>query len=371
MSWQLPIEIFIEPKREVTMKTMLRRRVVLGSFLAAVAVSAPPALAAETIRMAAWGGGTGKMWREAFVDAFTRSKGITVTIGEVVSPESQIRNDGDRPQYHVAVVGISEAILLRREGRIQDLDGVELPNVKDTPAAMLPRSDEGKLIGIVPYYQYVGIAVNTEIAPAKAFTSWKSLADPKWKGKLAITRPAYSAIIDMTMMALANGGSVRDIEPGLKDLAGYAANAMTSYTSMAQMNQLLLRGEIAAGSYYSSRVWEMRKQGNTYMELVVPEEGVFPMTYAVVVPKNVALTPEIRQWLDYVATAEPQLRAYEMAGYNPANSTAKLDPAKTRAELGLTLEELRAKMAPIDWPVIAAEQKTRTAIAEKIFAETK
>ncbi|MCC7284371.1 MAG: extracellular solute-binding protein [Acetobacteraceae bacterium] len=352
------------------MSFTLRRRTLIGSCLAAPALLGA-AHAAEPIRMATWGAGTSRMWRAAFAEPFSKATGIPVTIGEVVAPESQIRNDGDRPQYHVGVVAISEAILLRREGLIADLDGVDLPGVPDTPAAMLPRSDDGKLIGVAPYFQYVGIAVNTDLAPAREFSSWRSLADPKWKGKLAITRPAYSALFDMIMLAIANGGSVADIEPGLKDLAGYAANAMTSYTSMAQMNQLLLRGEIVAGSYYSARIWEMRRQGNRFMELVIPKEGVFPMTYAVVVPKGVTLSPELRQWLAYIATPEPQVRAYDLSGYNPANGKAALDPERTRAELGLTLEELRARMVALDWPLIASEQRARTTIVEQIFARSR
>jgi putative spermidine/putrescine transport system substrate-binding protein len=352
------------------MPLILKRRTLLASTLAAPAILRT-AYAAEPLRMATWGGGVGAMWRKAFVEPFTKDTGIPVTIGEVVAPEAQIRNDGARPQYHVDVVSIAEAILLRREGLIADLDGVEIPALADTPAAMLPRSDEGKVIGVVPYFQYVGIAVNTDLAPAREFSSWRSLADPKWKGKLAITRPAYSAMFDMVMLAIANGGSVANIEPGLADLAGYASNAMTSYSSMAQMNQLLLRGEIVAGSYYSARIWEMRRQGNMFMELVVPKEGVFPMTYAVVVPKATPMTPELRKWLAYIATPEPQQRAYEASGYNPANAKAALDPDRTRKELGLTLDELRTKMVALDWPVIAAEQRARTAIAEQIFAKSK
>ena len=346
------------------------RRILLGTCLSAFAL-ASPAWAADTIHMATWGGGNGKMWQQAFAEPFTKATNIPVTITEVVAPESQIRTDGDHPQYQVAIVSIAEAILLRREGRIQDLDPATLPDVKNTPAAMLPHGDDGKLIGVVPYYQYVGIAVNTDLAPASDFSSWKSLADPKWKGKLAISRPAYSAMFDMTVMAVANGGSDKNLQPGLHDFASYAGNAMTSYTSMAQMNQLLMRGEIVAGSYYSSRLWEMRKQGNANLELVIPKEGVFPMTYAVVVPKNVPMTSELTQWLDYITTAAPQQRAYELSGYNPASTAAKLDPAKTKAELGLSLEDLRSKMIPLDWAVLASDQKERTAMAEKIFAESK
>jgi len=347
----------------------MHRRLLLGAGLGTAACF--PAFAADTIHMATWGGGVGKMWQAAFATPFTEATGIPVSITEVVAPESQIRADGDRPQYQVGIVSIAEAILLRREGLIQDLDPADLPDLKDIPAAMLPRSDEGRLIGVVPYFQYVGIAVNTDLAPAVEFASWKSLANPKWKGKLAISRPAYSAMFDLTMMAIANGGSVKNIEPGLHDFAGYAGNAMTSYSSMAQMNQLLLRGEIVGGSYYSSRLWEMRKQGNLNLVLVIPKEGVFPMTYSVVVPKNVPLTPQLKQWLDYIATAAPQQRAYELSGYNPASTAAHLDPEKTKAELGLSLEDLRTKMVPLDWSVLAAEQKARTAIAEKIFAESK
>src|SRR5437764_934986 len=114
------------------MPSSFKRRALIGTTFAGFALR--NARATDPIRMATWGGGNGKMWQRAFAEPFSKETGIPVTITEVVAPESQIRSDGDHPQYQVGIVSISEAMLLYKEGFLRDLEGVDLPGLADIPA---------------------------------------------------------------------------------------------------------------------------------------------------------------------------------------------------------------------------------------------
>src|SRR5690606_15383444 len=110
------------------------------------------------------------------------------------------------------------------------------------------------------------IAINTDEAKKSDFTSWADLADPKWKGKLGITRPIYLSSYDLPIMSKAMGGDEKSIEPGLELLRKIVPNVLATYSSIAHMNGLLTRGEIAAGPYYSGRVWQLRREGATNVD---------------------------------------------------------------------------------------------------------
>ncbi len=141
---------------------------------------------------------------------------------------------------------------MQREGLLETFDPADFPAVASTLPAYRLTTPEGRLLGVPVYFQYYGIAVNTDLVTPGQITSWKDLAAPQWKGQIAITRPIYTSIYDLTICAYVEGGNERTIEPGLDLFKRIAANAMTVYSSMAQMNQLLARGEVAAAPYYAT-----------------------------------------------------------------------------------------------------------------------
>src|SRR5690606_19642908 len=124
-------------------------------------------------------------------------------------------------------------------------------------------------------------------------------------------------------------------------------------------NGLLTRGEVAAGPYYSGRVWQLRQEGAKNVDIAIPKEGALMIPYIVVVPKGAKELPAVRKWLDFISTAEPQLRALELGGYFPLNRNAEM-PVALQKEMGYSLKELLPKLHQPDWAVIAKEEKART-----------
>lgn len=347
----------------------MRTRSVLVGAVAAVAMLSS-AVRAQDITMATFGGGVEKVWEAAFAQPFAGSAGVAVKIVPVPSPEAQLRNPASRAQYNVALVTYPQAANLLKDGLIETFTSAELPATAATDQKYLMKAPDGRLAGASPYFMFYGIAINTGQARKSDFASWSGLADPKWRGKLALTRPIYLSSYDMPIMAIAQGGSEKDIGPGVELLKKIAPNALTQYSSIAHMNGLLTRGEIAAGPYYSGRVWQLRQEGAKDVDIVIPKEGALMIPYIVVVPKGAKHLPAVKKWLDFISTAQPQVRALELGGYFPLNQDARM-PAELEKDMGFTLKELLPRLHQPDWAVISAADKERTNLAEQILAGAK
>ena len=342
------------------------------ALLAAIAATAMVSLAAQAqdLTMATFGGGVDKTWESAFAQPFAAASGINVKIVPVPSPEAQLRNQASRAQYNVALVTYPQAANLLKDGLIETFATADMPSSAQTDPKYLMRAPDGRLAGASPYFMFYGIAFNTGQAKKGDFQSWSDLADPKWKGRLALTRPIYLSSYDLPIMAISKGGSEKDIEPGGELLRKIAPNALTQYSSIAHMNGLLTRGEIAAGPYYSGRVWQLRREGAKDVDIVIPREGALMIPYIVVVPKGAKELPAVKKWLDFISTAQPQVRALELGGYFRLNQTARM-PEALEKDMGFTLQELLPKLHQPDWAVISAADKERTNLAEQILAGVK
>lgn len=341
----------------------------IASLLAGTVLSfgASSADAAELL-IATWGGGVEKVWETAFAEPFTEETGIEVTINPVATPEAQLRAQAGNPQYNAVMVTYPQGANLMRDGMIEMIDPADLPDTDDINPRYLMKNEEGKLAGASPYFMYYGIAVNTDIADPEDFTSWTDLADDKWSGQLAITRPIYLSSYDLPILSKAMGGDETNIEPGLELLRDIVPNALTTYSSIAHMNGLLTRGEIAAGPYYSGRVWHLEQQGADNVAMVVPEEGALMIPYLLVVPKDAENLEETKKFLNYVSKAESQLQGALLGGYLPLNSKAEL-PSEAVEKMGMTLEELMNKLYQPDWTVIADKQTERINLLEQLISE--
>lgn len=337
---------------------------LLAGFICTVAGASA---SAQQITMATWGGGVGKAWREAVAEPFTAETGIAVDIVEVPTPEAQIRAQAGAPQFNAAISSLFEAANMYADGLLEDFDLADFPALQKVPEEYLLKNDEGRVIGVSVYFAYYGIAVNTSIADENEFSSWKSLADPKWEGQLSVTRPIYSSAYDLTIMSVAAGDDENKIDRGMEILTGLGQNALAMYSSMAQMNQLLQRGEVAAAPYYSTRVWQMKRDGQADIEMVIPEEGALMLPYIVVVPKGAQDRDSYMEWLNYAAEAKAQVAIADIAGYFPLNADAKLS-AEAEAELGQPLPDLIGKLYQPDWSVVATNHKERLQLVEQAMA---
>ncbi|MDP1909965.1 MAG: extracellular solute-binding protein [Hyphomicrobium sp.] len=349
---------------------MLKGLKALACATALVCLGAASAAAQNDLVMAVWGGGGANTWREAFIKQFAPAGGYTVKMVEVPNPAGALRSPAAANQYSLALVTYFEAIALSNAGLIETFDDKQLPGIADVDPKYLTKDKAGRHVGLPVYFTYYGIAFNTDLAKAADFASWQGLADAKWKGKLSVTRPVYLAPYDAVIMAKAMGGSEKDIDPGFKLLERIVPNVLTTYTSLAHMNTLLTRGEVAAVPFYASRVWSLRRHGAANVDIVIPKEGALMLPYVVVIPKGAKNQDNARVWLNYIAGAEPQLRAALLDGWLPMNSKVKL-PDDLQKTLGQPYDKIVQSLYSPDWRVVVEHNEERVNRAEKLMSGVK
>jgi putative spermidine/putrescine transport system substrate-binding protein len=343
-------------------------RAAAAILVAGSCLVAAHAVQAEEIAMASWGGGVGDTWRQAFAKKFQEDTGIKVTVTDVPNPESQVRIQAKNPKYNAIIASYFEAAKLYKDGLLETFDPKELPEVANTPDIYKLKTKDGRLIGAPAYFTYYGIAINTDAVKPQEMNSWNDLGAKKWKGQIAITQPIYSSTYHLTILSYAKGGNENDISAAVPMFKQHASNAAVVYTSLAQLNQLLMRGEVVAAPYYLARVWGMKRDGVKNVDIVLPKEGALMLPYIVVVPKGSPDRAAVKKWLNYVASPEPQLRTAELSGYFPLNAKAVVPPEQEKV-LGMSLANMKARLHQPDWFAIADKQKERVELVEKIIAE--
>lgn len=314
-------------------------------------------VSAEELSMAAWGGGTVDVWKNSAIEPFEKETGISSIVHAAQSPAISIVTHKGDPAFNLAIVTMLEAAKLGRMGLIKPLSIEEFPYIKTVPRNTYIKSpnDDSKVLGIPVYFAYYGITINTNLVSPEDFSSWHDLADPKWKNKIAVTKPVYAAFYDLTMYSHIMGGDESNFDPGLPLLEKISKNALTVYNGMAQLNQLLQRGAVVAAPYYNVRAWQMNSNGIDYIKSTIPKEGGLFIPYMVVIPKGAENTDVVKKFLHYIIQPEVQLRFLENAGELPLNPKVEVPPA-LKARLGGSLEELKERLYIPNWSTIYSEE---------------
>lgn len=342
-------------------------RRALGTLAAAAILTrSVGAQTAPRVLALSWGGGVDKTWQEAFAKPYQQRSGTPVSIRQASDPTAQIRAQAASPQYNVFVGTYTDAVNMHRDGLIETFDQAELPHVATVEPGSRLVTPEGRLLGVPVYFTYYGIAQNTQLVQPGRMNSWTDLTDQSLHKKVAYARPVYASIYDLTVLAYAAGGNERNIEGGVELFRRVAANAMTAFSSLAQANQLISRGEIAAAPYYASRTWAMKEDGLP-VDMVIPRERALMLPYIAMVPKGTFDIATAKGFLNFLLEPEPQLRITELSGYLSPVKGAKLTPALDQ-RLGMPLADLKSKLIQPDWFYLAGEQRRRADLVEQIVA---
>lgn len=348
----------------------LTRRQTIASALSATAVlSLPERLFAQSGQLlhASWGGGVGDTWTQAFAEPYSEQTGTDVRIVELPNPEAQFRAQAGNPQYHTGIGTFVQGVNMMRDDMLETFSIDEIPNMRNIDEKYWLKTKDGRIAGVTPYFAYYGIAVNTNEASVDEFKSWNALADPKWEGRLGMTRPIYLSTYDLTMLSKTAGGDEFNTEGGMELLKGMAKNVLNVSNSLAQQNTMLERGEVAAMPFYSVRVWSLNEAGVDYVKIIIPEEGALLLPYAIFAPKGVKDREMVANWLNYIASAAPQERGTALSGYIPANNDA-VATEEIKGKLGGGYDEIRVMLYQPDWGYIAEHQKDTVAAIDQMLA---
>ena len=273
------------------------------------------------------------MWEEAtraVADVFAKKAGVDIRYVQQANTRegiAKIRAQKDNPQVDV-VFSTADALQQAFSEKLVVPINRSMPNV-----AMLPKSavrDESLDIGYILF----GLAYRKDLAPFE-IKRYEDLLDPRLKGRVASPTASFSSGRWLVQLALANGGSERNIEPAFEFLRKLKPNITTFV--VGTVIPTLQSGEAAVSYLIFSEVAKLLGPDSAY-RFVLPEgKAVITSVLAVGLPnpKN-----ELGQkFVDYMASARgpggllPQDRLLAASSQGPAARGAEGLPASTGARL--------------------------------------
>ena len=223
------------------------------------------------------------------------------------------------------------------------------------------------------YWGTQALVINTDKVSTPP-TSFQDLLNPAYKNMVGIDgdpRQANDAFIAVYSAALANGGSLDNVQPGIDFFAKLkqVGNFTAARANIANMTT----GEVAIGIFWDYLGLGFRDQlaGKPNLKVVIPSDGSIAGPYVSIVNKTAPHPYAARLWIEYLFSDEGQLffltgyahpvRYQELssAGKIPADLAAKLPPSEQYAGVKFVtdLNQLTnaANVVNQNWPQVAGQ----------------
>ncbi|MFE5857322.1 PotD/PotF family extracellular solute-binding protein [Streptomyces sp. NPDC056500] len=260
---------------------------------------------------------------ETVVQKFEKETGIKVTLDTFDSNETMTAKlssgsaayDLIEPsQYSVQQLIGQKLIQPLDHARIQGLDNLA-EKFRD------PSYDKGNKYSIPWIWGTTGFAYNDKCISSA--TSWKTLFDKKYKGKVYMLDnmlAAYIAGLQVTgsRATTTDEGEIKKATEALteqkKMLAGYNS---TNYP------QLLSTGQACAAEAWSGTAMAKVVAANPNVHYVIPEEGGSIWTDGLSIPKGAKNTDAAYQFINYLLKPEIAAMATDDGGSASANAKAR------------------------------------------------
>jgi putative spermidine/putrescine transport system substrate-binding protein len=319
------------------------------------------------LNVAVFGGPTEASWRTSFGEPFAEATGVNVRIGGVPAPSALATAQKGKPQFDLLLVTGTDAARFARDPEIYDpVDPSELSRSGELLDGIAVEQD-GKWVATPGFMTYYAIVVNKDEIDPSSIRSWADLQNPEFKDRLLLNNPVFGATDDLPMLALANGGSMSDVDPGFELLRRIVPNVRTTITSLADAASQMANGEATISPFYFSQYGQLLDQ-NIPVEMVVPEEGALGSPLYLMIPKGAKNRENAIAFLDFVLQPEQQEAAQDASSYLPVVKDAELIP-KVQERVGRSsMSELVETLNIPDYPYFAANAGDWVRRIESILA---
>jgi len=298
-------------------------KIQLLSCLAAVATTVH-AQDVPTLYVAGYGGSSEKVFREQVIPTFEKvhKAKVEYVAGTSATNLARLQAERARPEIDVAVLD---------DGPMQQAISLKLcePIAKSKEFdALIPiarfAGDRAAGVSVVA----TGIAYNKDEFKARGWqppTSWRDLADPKYKGQLLMPSINNSyGLHALVMMARANGGSERNIEPGFQAMEKLAPNVASFESTSSKMSELFQTKAVSIGVWGSGRTQALADTGFP-VTFVYPKEGAVALFSAACPVSGSDQRPLAQAFVQHLLSPQIQVALAKGAGWGPTNKNVELD----------------------------------------------
>lgn len=320
-------------------------------MLACCAVLAPLAAHAQekTLYVAGYGGSFEDVMRKSVFPAFEKAHHLHIAYvaGNSTDTLAKLQAAHGHPDVDVAIIDDGPMYQALSLGFCDKLKPGPYSNDLYSIAHISP---DAVATGIVA----IGIGYNAKAFQKQGWappTSWADLANPKYKGKLAIPGIDNTyGLAALIMYARIAGGGVDNIQPGFKYMVNkIAPNVEAFESSPGRMSELFQSGEIEAAIWGSSRVMTLAATGFP-IKFVYPKKGAPALFTTACVVKGARDPGDAQAFIDDLISPKVQETLAMKTGAGPVNKTVKLPPDHPQAmPYG---PEAISKLLKFDWAKI-------------------
>lgn len=298
------------------------------------------------------------------LESFKQKYGITINeldpnagSGDEIEAIKANKNNKGPQAPDVIDVGFSFGPSAKQEGLLQPYKVSTWDTIPDDL-----KDPEGYWYG--DYYGVLAFIVNTDLVK-NVPQDWADLLKPEYKGQVALAgdpRTSNQAILSVYAAALASGGSLDNVMPGIEFFA--KLNQAGNFVPVIAKQASLAQGETPIFITWDYLALASRDAlaGNPPVEVVVPKSGIIGGVYVQAISAYAPHPNAAKLWMEHLYSDEGQLIWLKGYGhpirYNdlvkrnaiPADLAAKLPPA-----------ELYAQAV---FPTVQQQEAAKTAIAE-------
>jgi putative spermidine/putrescine transport system substrate-binding protein len=326
-------------------RTLSRRGVLgAGALLAAPALSARGAGAAETCVVGTWGGDYARLLRENIDDPILKPAGVDVVqdVGDEIPRVAKltVQRNLARGTVDIACVGAVQGFRVADAGVVEPLDESKVPNL--THVIPVLRSP-----AFVPHiYSAQVIVYNPNNVPNPP-QSFGDLLDPKWKGKIGMVSTV--ALWVMAGASLYTTGTTTDFDKAKEFILKLNANGLRLYPETDALAPAFKSGEIDVGVIWLARNFMWQNAGFP-VKGQFPKEGAILYVSGMVVAKNAPNKAAAYKYLNAMLEPSAQQGFATHMGYLPTVDNA---PLSGKVGEQLAFPEPRPKLVTVDYAAMS------------------
>jgi putative spermidine/putrescine transport system substrate-binding protein len=298
----------------------------------------------KSITISGNGGKIEKAIRDVIAPKFEKETGIKVNYVAGLSGEilSKVELQKNSPQIDIAIFVPVDVQRANEKGLIGNIDEKIAPNLKGVDSRFVPLEN----VAVPVFGLAIAPAYNTEVFKKegiKPIDSWNDLASGDYKGKTAFADIMNDwGFNTLYNLAVANGGGLDNMEPGLKkakELAGYSS---TFYKNSTQMMPAIQQGAADVTVMGSYVIADLAVNSGIPLKMVVPKEGVNINAFSAALVKNAPNEKAAKEFINYLISEESQ-KAISEEGFYPIVKGMEL-PEKYQEIIGLKDTDKTYKM---------------------------
>lgn len=297
------------------MSSTIRRAFALLATVTGLA-AAQPASAQELI-VSVWGGGYGETWKKVAVDPFVAQTGVKVTVDMGPSSQRLSKLIASRGGIDLLFITDHQMAVAKARGLLEPFDPAKVPNAANLIA--FARDPLGDRLCPAITVLGIGMAYNKDHFPTPP-KAWSDLLRNDLKAPQAFMDISFSVAPSMLVqLAEMNGGSIDNIDPGLKAMADRKSRAR--FFKLFEVLDWINRGEISVAPMLNTFV---KRDPNVPLRFVFPENDAIGVVNLACIIKGTKNKAAAEQFLNYYLSDAVQSQMAATFGEMPVTTTAKI-----------------------------------------------